>query len=49
MSSLDERRQSMVLGLYCRKHRERKGREVEADHDHVEKGEKEGEEREQVG
>ena len=38
----------MVLELYCRKaERERKGREVEANH--VERGEKGGGEREQEG
>ena len=36
----------MVLELYCRNHRERKGREVEASHGHVER-EKGGREREQ--
>jgi hypothetical protein len=54
MVSLNERRQSMVLELYCRKEREwgrgrgrgRGGRKVEAGHDHVEREEKGGEESE---
>jgi hypothetical protein len=49
MASLDERRQSMVLELYCGKQRmkERKDRKVEAGHGHMERGEKEGGEVEQ--
>jgi hypothetical protein len=31
----DERRQSIVLKLYCRKAKKRKGREVEAGHGHM--------------
>jgi hypothetical protein len=40
MVSLDERRQSMVLELYCKKQREREGRKIEASHGHMKREER---------
>lgn len=43
----DEKRQSMVLELYCRKAKREKSKEAEGGHGHMERGENGGVERKQ--